>query len=73
MPGIVAFMQQTSDDGKYALVEFVAKDPAALQPILNDKSLKVFIKGKDKKGDIEAELKKYKKDFDLNKFGVVMP
>src|SRR5947208_8338194 len=38
MPGIVAFMQQTSDDGKYALVEYVAKDPAALQPILNDKS-----------------------------------
>ena len=73
MPGIVAFMQQTSDDGKYALVEYVAKDPAALQPILNDKSIKVFIKGKDKKDDIEKELKKYKKDFDLNNFGVVMP
>ena len=73
LPGIIAYMQQISDDGKYALVEYVAKDPSAFQAILNDKSIKVFVKGKDKKGDIEAELKKYKKDFDLNKFGVVMP
>jgi hypothetical protein len=73
LPGIIAYMQQISDDGKYALVEYVAKDQSALQTILNDKSIKVFIKGKDKKGDIETELKKYKKDFDLNQFGLVMP
>jgi hypothetical protein len=73
MPGIIAFMQQLSDDKTHALVEFVAKDQATLQAILSDKSIKVFIKGKDKKDDIEKELKKYKKDFDLDKFGVVLP
>ena len=72
-PGIIGFMHQTSDDGKFALVEYVAKSQAAFAPILSDKQIKVFVKGKDKKSDIEAELKKYKKDFDLNKFGLVMP
>jgi hypothetical protein len=73
LPGIIAYMQQISDDGKYALVEYVARDQSALLPILNDKSIKVFVKGKDKKTDIEAELKKYKKDFSLDTFGVVVP
>ena len=40
---------------------------------MNDKQIKVFIKGKDKKDDIERELKKFKKNFDLGNFGVVMP
>ena len=70
---IIGYTQQVSEDGKFALVEFVARDQSAFQTILNDKTIKVFIKGKDKKGDIEAELKKYKKDFDLTKFGLVMP
>lgn len=70
---IVAFTQQLSDDGKSALIELVALDRSAFQAILNDKQIKVFVKGTDKKDDIEKELKKYKKDFDLDKFGVVMP
>jgi hypothetical protein len=71
--GIIGFAQQISDDGKYALVEYVARDKAAFQAILSDKQVKVFFKGTDKKDDIEKDLKKYKKDFDLNKFGLVMP
>ena len=71
--GIIGYMQQLSDDGKFALVEFVACDRSAFSAILADKTIKVFVKGKDKKGDIELELKKYKKDFDLNIFGLVMP
>ena len=70
---ILAFTQQVSDDGKSALLELVALDRSAFQAILNDKQVKVFVKGTDKKDDIEKELKKYKKDFDLDKFGVVMP
>jgi hypothetical protein len=71
---ILAFVQQVSDDGKYALVEFVARDRAAFAGIMADKSVKVlFEKDKAKKDDIERELKKYKKDFDLSDFGVVMP
>jgi hypothetical protein len=70
---ILAFAQQVSDDGKSAIVEFVARDRSAFQSILNNKQVKVFVKGTDKKDDIEKELKKFKKDFDFNQFGVVMP
>jgi hypothetical protein len=70
---IIGYSQQVSDDGKFALVEFVARDQSAFQAIRNDKTIKVFVKGKDKKEDIEAELKKYKKDFDFKQFGLVMP
>jgi len=71
--GIIAFSHQVSDDGTFALVEFVARDRSAFQQILADKSLKVFDRKKDKKDDIEKELKKYKHDFDISKFGTVMP
>ena len=51
-------------------MEFVARDRASILTVLNDPSLagKVFEKGKAKRTDIEHELKKYKKDFDLDKF-----
>jgi hypothetical protein len=71
--GILAFSRLPSDDGKSALVEFVARDRAALLPILSDKQLKAFEKGKDKKDDVEKELKKYRKDFDLSLLGTVLP
>jgi len=71
--GIIGYAHQVSDDGKYALVEFVATDSSAFTTLLADKSIKVFIKGKDKKEDIENALKQYKKDFDIERFGLVMP
>jgi hypothetical protein len=71
--GIIASSYQISDDKKFALVEFVARDRSAFQAILADKSIKVFEMGKHKAIDIGNELKKYKKDFDLNKFGTVVP
>jgi hypothetical protein len=70
---IMGFSHQVSDDGRFALVEFVARDRSAFQPILNDKTVTVYEKGKDKKDDIEKALKKFKKDFDLSKFGMVHP
>ena len=69
---ILSYSQQISDDGRFALVEFVARDRKAFQAVLNDKTIKVFEKGKDKKEDIEKELKKFKRDFDLSKFGAVV-
>ena len=71
--GIIAYSQQVSDDGKFALVEFVARDRSAFAAILADKSIKAFIRGEAKRSDIEAELKKYKSSFDFEKFGLVMP
>ena len=70
---ILGFTYVLSDDGKHALVEFVARDRAAFQQILADVSVKSFVKGKDKREDVEAEFKKYKKDFDFTNFGVRMP
>ena len=68
--GIVAYSYQLSDDGKTALVEFVAQNRSAFAALLADTrpTVKAFEKGKAKRADIEAEFKKYKKDFDLNKF-----
>src|SRR5262249_16081540 len=70
---IIAYSQQISDDGHFALVEYIARDRSAFAPILADKSIKVFIKGDSSKDEIERELKKYKKDFDLEKFGLIVP
>lgn len=75
--GIIAFTSQISDDGKSALVEFVAHDHAGLQFILSEKGMrqdvKIFEKGKDAPGVIEAEFRKHKKDFDLSHFEVKAP
>ncbi len=73
--GIVAYAAQVSDDGSSALVEFVARDRSAFDQILNEKrsDVKVFVKGKAKKADIESEFRKYKKDFNIDTFGVAVP
>jgi hypothetical protein len=71
--GIIAYSHVLSDDKKTALVEFVALQPSAFQAILADKSVKSFRRGQAKKEDVDKELKKYKRDFDINRFGVVLP
>ncbi len=71
--GIIAYSQQLSDDGRFALVEFVAWERSAFQPLLNDKTVTVFEKGKDSQAAIEAALKKFRKSFSLDQFGTVMP
>ena len=67
---ILGHHYQLSTDGKSALVEFTGSDRLALAPILaaKDPKVKAFERGKDKKDDIEKELKKYKNDFDLDAF-----
>ncbi len=62
---IMAYTHVTSDDGKFALVQFAARDRAAFKDILADKSVKAFLNGRDKREDVESELKKYKADFDF--------
>ena len=60
-----------SDDGRFALVEFVAADRAAFAPILQSAlpEVKRFDKGQAAKDDIDREFRKYRKDFDLSKLG----
>ena len=71
--GILGFSYVASDDGHFALVEFVARDRSAFQVILADTSVKSFLKGRDKREDMEAEFLKHKKNFDFAHFGVRMP
>src|SRR5713226_5409519 len=74
--GIIGYTHVLSDDGQFALVEFVARDAKAFDHILADVSLnlntsiKVFRKGQDKREDIEAEFRLHKKDFSFEHFGV---
>jgi hypothetical protein len=70
---IIGFTQVPTDDGKFAIVEFVARDRNAFQAIFADATVTSFEKGVVGKTAIETALQKLKKDFDLNKFGVVMP
>ena len=60
---------------QFALVEFVARERSAFAAILADKrgTIRVFEKGKAKREDIEQEFKKFRKDFDLDRFGVMVP
>ena|ERR1700682_2052537 len=79
--GIIGFTHVVSDDGQFALVEFVARDAKAFDRILadinsnvnNNSNVKAFRKGQDKREDIEAEFRKHKKDFSFEHFGVRTP
>lgn len=73
--GIIAFSFQASEDGQRALVEFVARDRAAFAGILktNRDDVKVFERGRSKREDIEKEFRKHKKDFNFERWGVMVP
>ena len=68
--GILSFSYQVSDDGRFAIVEYVARNRAALAPVLaaNQPNVKAFEKEKASRAELETEFKKYKKDFDLDSF-----
>jgi hypothetical protein len=64
VPGLISWSWQASDDGKFAIVEFVAGSKEALRPIASDaRVLKAFEKGKAKVEDVEKELRRYRKDY----------
>ncbi|MCC6540261.1 MAG: hypothetical protein IT162_22125 [Bryobacterales bacterium] len=71
-PALTSYSVVLSDDRKFALVEFVAEDPKALEELLKSERADVkrfdLQKGKAKAEDLELEFRKYKKDFDFNKF-----
>lgn len=56
-----AFSWQPSDDRKYAIVEFVHRDRKKLEAIARDpRVVKAFFKGREKKEEIEKELKTFR-------------
>jgi hypothetical protein len=75
--GILGFTYVLSDDGKFALVELVMADRAGFQHILADAAVpslnvQAFVRGVHQRADVEAAFRKYKKNFDFDKFGVRM-
>lgn len=56
------------DDGRFALVEFVATDRAALDDILKEThpGVKVFRLGEQGRKAVLTELRKFRQDFDFN-------
>ena len=74
--GIIAFHHEVSDDGQYALVEFVAVQPSALQAIVTAANLpgvKVFQRGQNTQAQVEAEFQKQRKDFRIDRFLLRVP
>lgn len=73
--GILAYAFEISDDGQFALVEYVARDRAAFRDILaeTNPNVKIFEKSKHKRDVVEKEFKKHKKNFDLTRFAVIVP
>jgi hypothetical protein len=68
--GIISWHFEPSDDGNFALVEFVAVDKATLRRIVspNAPGVAVFERGKANKSDVERAFKALKKNFDLERF-----
>jgi len=71
--GIIGFYFEPTDDGKSAVVEFIAQNRAALQTILNDKTIQAFEKGVASQAAVDAAIQPFRKDFRLETFGMVMP
>jgi hypothetical protein len=69
----LGFVSIPSDDGKFALVEFVARSQSAFKVILADTSIQTFLKGRDSRQVAEAAFQKYKKGFSIANFGVRIP
>ena len=69
----VAYRYQLSDDGASAIVEAAPRGPLEAQKLENntktDARVKVFKPSRDKRETVDVELKKLKKDFDLDSFG----
>ena len=71
--GIIGFSFEPTDDGKSAVVEFVAQNKAAFSVLLADRTIEVFQKGFASKTVIETAIKQVRRDFSLDTFGMVMP
>ena len=71
--GILGFVFEPTDDGKSAVVEFVAQNRVAFSVLLADKTIQVFQRGSASKSSIETAIKQVRRDFSLDSFGMVMP
>ena len=71
-PNLIGYHAELSDDGQYALVEFVARSRAALAPISSarDARVQTFSKTDSRRDDIVREFQKLKRKFNIDNFGL---
>jgi hypothetical protein len=71
-PKLIGYQAELSDDGQFALVEFVARSRADLASIspLRDARAQVFRKSDARREDIIREFQKLKRKFNLDTFGM---
>ena len=72
LPGLAGFTAELSDDGRYALVEFAAKESKVLTALANS-GQRLERKDSAAKDGILAEFKQYKRNFKPERFGVAIP
>ncbi|MCW5980887.1 MAG: hypothetical protein KIT09_22590 [Bryobacteraceae bacterium] len=67
---ILGYAYEVSDDGQFALVEFVARDRTAFEPIVNSarSDVRAFRKGTARREEVEAEFGRLKRNVDWNQF-----
>ncbi len=73
--GIIAYNSLLSDDGRFALVELVARDRSAFEQIFKERrsDVRIFERGKSARAQIEQEFRKHKRNFDLDRVEVIVP
>ncbi len=71
--GIIAWSSQVTDDGKMVIVHLVAADRKGLATVLADTrpDVRIFEVGVTPRAQIETELRKFKKGFNLDSLQVV--
>lgn len=72
LPGITGFTAELSDDGRTALVEFVAKDRTRLNALANS-GQRLERKDSPGKDALLQEFKTYKRNFKPERFGLAVP
>ena len=72
LPGLTGFTAELSDDGKFALVEFAAKDNKVLATLANS-GQRLERKDSPTKDNLLNEFKTYKRNFKPDRFGLAIP
>ena len=72
LEGLTGFTAEISDDGRFSLVEFVAKESKHLVPIANS-GQRQERKDSPNKDAILEEFKRYKRNFKPERFGLAVP
>ena len=72
LEGLTGFTAEISDDGRFALVEFVAKESKFLTPLANS-GQRQERKDSPNKDAVLEEFKRYKRNFKPERFGLAIP